>query len=94
MRAIMKMLRGVCLASLLAAILLAATADQGGTWADIEASKPPACYSCAAGRPTAAGPASNSTPVNLRSSATITITMTGIVGDPGDIGTKTVEVSP
>lgn len=65
-------------------VLLFVTADQGGTGADIGASKPP----------TPGDLAGNATPENLReieepgalSSGTIMITMTGAVGDPGDIG--------
>jgi hypothetical protein len=72
-------LRFLCFASLFALILLAGTSDQGGTRGDIEASRPP----------TAAAPAGNITG-NItggdgRSSGTITITMTGAVGDPGDV---------
>lgn len=36
--------------------------------------------------PTPVDLAGNDTSANLRSSGTITITMTGIVGDPGDVG--------
>jgi len=66
------MLRFLCFASLLVLILTCAfsqVAAQGGTAADIEAAKPP----------TPGDQAGNSTPENLRSSGTITITMTGIM---------------
>ena len=71
----MRTLRFLCFASLFALILLAGASDQSGTRGDIEASRPA----------TAAGPAGNITEGSGRSSGTITITMTGAVGDPGDI---------
>jgi len=73
------MLRFLCFASLLALILTCAfaqAADQGGTGADVEASKPP----------TPVNLAGNVTTENRHSSGTILITMTGMVGDPGDLG--------
>jgi len=72
----MRTLRFLCFASLLAVILLAGGADQGGTWADIEAAKPP----------TPVDQGGNATPENRHSSGAIMITMTGMVGDPGDLG--------
>jgi len=72
----MKTLRFLCFASLLVVILLAGSANQAGTAADIGASKPP----------TAVDQGGNVTTENRHSSGTILITMTGMVGDPGDLG--------
>jgi len=70
-------LRFLCFASLFAVILLTGFANQGGFSADLESSKPP----------TPGDQRGIDPPANLReSSGTILITMTGIVGDPGDIG--------
>lgn len=76
---VVKRLRFLCFASLLAIILTCAFSQvggQGGVGADIEAAKPP----------TPGDQAGNETPESRHSSGTITITMTGMVGDPGDIG--------
>lgn len=85
-------LRFLCFASLLAVILLAGSANPGGTAADIEASKPPTPVDL----PASTALENRQTPEasGNKSSGTITITMTGMVGDPGDVGMKTVEVSP
>jgi hypothetical protein len=69
----MKRLRFVCFASLLALILLAGAADQGGTRASIEAAEPP----------TPVDQAGNETPENRHGSGSIMITMTGVMGDEG-----------
>ena len=82
----MRKLRFLCFASLCAVILLAGSAGQGGTTADIEASKPPAPVDLPG--IVATGNLHDSEPSGNRSSGTIMITMTGIVGDPGDLGGK------
>lgn len=69
----MKTLRFLCFASLLALILLVATASQSGTAGDIEASNPP----------TRVDQGGNETPENRHSSGSIMITMTGDMGDEG-----------
>ena len=74
-------LRFLCFASLFAVILLAGSANAGGTAADIAASKPPA----------AVDPPASTAPQNLhgyqtsgnKSSGSIMITMTTI-GEPGE----------
>jgi hypothetical protein len=65
----MRTLRILCFASLFALILFCTASAPGEITAALEASKPP----------TAADQAGNCTPENLRSSGTITITMTGIM---------------
>ena len=83
----MRTLRFLCFASLLALILLAGSADQGGSGADIEASKPPTLVDLAGS--TAPEKRREIEEPGTSSSGTILITMTGIGGDPGDIGPKT-----
>ena len=79
-------LRILCFASLFAVILLAGAANQGGFRADIEASKPPTPEDLPGF--VATENRHESEPSGNKSSGTILITMTGIVGDPGDIGQR------
>lgn len=75
----MRTLRFVCLALLLVMLLVilpAGSADQGELGAEMEAAKPP----------TAVDRAGNATSENRHGSGAILITMTGMVGDPGDLG--------
>ena len=74
----MRTLRFLCFASLFAVILLGGSANRGGVSADIEASKPPTLVDLAG----------STAPENRHSSGAITITMTGMVGDPGDVSGK------
>ena len=82
----MKTLRFLCFASLLALILLAGPTNQGGTAADIESSKPPIPEDLPGFVATENRHEIES--VGNKSSGTIMITMTGIVGDPGDLGVE------
>lgn len=80
------LLRFLCFASLIAVILLGGSANQGGVSADIEASKPPTPVDLPAS--TAPENRHKSEPSGNKSSGTIMITMTGIVGDPGDVSER------
>ena len=81
-------LRFVCFASLLAVIFLVifsvGSATWGGPGADMEVSEPPTPVD----RPAlvATEKRGEVEPCGNRSSGTIMITMTGAVGDPGDLG--------
>lgn len=75
----MKTLRFLCFASLLAVILLAGSANPGGTAANIEVSEPPTPEDLPAS--TAPENRHESEVSGNKSSGTITITMTGILDE-------------